>query len=652
VRAITVFFGIGLVAGAATAADRPYAVSESREPCAAYDPLRRPLFGDTHVHTALSFDANTRGTRNLPRDAYRFAQGEPMGVQPYDEAGRALRTVQLDRPLDWTAVTDHSETMGEVRICTTEGLPGYDSLMCRIHRGWSGGAFRLMAWRTLLRKGRWGFCGETGERCREATASVWQDVQAAAEEAYDRSAACRFTSLVGYEWTGTVGGGQNLHRNVIFRNEKVAPHPISWVDVASASELWDRLQAECVDGNPGCDVLTIPHNSTLSGGLIFQSAALTKLEDDGIETTADEARRRSRWEPLVEVMQHKGDSECDLRAGTGTADEACGFEKLPYDNFGARDRAHDAAFVPSEKMFVRWALGEGLRLSQTLGANPFHFGLVAATDTHIAAPGLVAERSHGAHGGAGKQEVGSKTEFPDEFEFGPGGLSVVWAEENARDAIFSAMQRREAYGTSGPRIALRFFGGWEYDADLCTSPSLVAEAYAGGTPMGGDLPARPGSESTAAPRFAVSALQDPGGEATPLQRVQIVKGWVEGGVAKEAVIDVAGGPNDASVDLASCERRGAGAAQLCTVWRDPAFDPAAPAYYYARVLENPTCRWSQHFCNAAKVDCAKPETVPEGLAACCEPAAPRTIQERAWSSPIWYGPSGDGASGDASGDVH
>ncbi len=640
-RAVTVFLGVWLVAGAASSADRPYSVTESREPCAAFDPLRRPLFGDTHVHTALSFDANTRGTRNLPRDAYRFAKGEKMGIQPYDETGLALRTVQLDRPLDWTAVTDHSETMGEVRICTTEGMPGYGSLMCRIHRGWSGAAFRLMAWRTMIRKQRWGFCGENGERCREATASVWRDVQAAAEEAYDRSAACRFTSFVGYEWTGTVGGGQNLHRNVIFRNEKVAPHPISWVDVASASELWDRLQTECVDGNPGCDVLTIPHNSNLSGGLIFQSAALTKLEDDGIATTAEEAKRRSRWEPLVEVMQHKGDSECDLRVGTGASDEACGFEKLPYDNFGARDRARDPSFVPSEKMFVRWALGEGLRLSQTLGANPFHFGLVAATDTHIAAPGLVAERSHGAHGGAGKQEAGSTSEFPDEFEYGPGGLSVVWAEENARDAIFAAMQRREAYGTSGPRIALRLFGGWGYDAELCASPSLVAEGYARGVPMGGDLPAPP-AVGAAAPRFIVSALQDPGGEATPLQRIQIVKGWVENGAAKEAVIDVAGGPNDASVDPASCERSGAGAAQLCTVWSDPSFDVAAPAYYYARVLENPTCRWSQHFCVAAKVDCAKPDAVPEALAPCCDPQAPRTIQERAWSSPIWYGPASDG----------
>jgi hypothetical protein len=628
-----------LLAASASAADRPYPITETREPCAAYDPLKRPLFGDTHVHTAYSFDASIQNTRNTPRDAYRFAKGEKMGIQPYDEEGNPLRTVQLDRPLDWTAVTDHSETMGEVRICSTEGFDGHGSIFCRIYRSWPGIAFRLVGYRTLIGKSRWGICGDGGENCRERTAAVWRDIQAAAEEAYDRTAACRFSSFVGYEWTGTVGEGQNLHRNVIFRNDKVVPHPISWIDVDSAAQLWDRLEADCVQGNPGCDVLTIPHNSNLSSGLIFQGAALSKLEDDGLAITAEEAKRRSRWEPLVEVMQHKGDSECDLRVGSSATDEACGFEKLPFDNFGASQFGLDEDFVPSEKMFVRWALAEGLRIEQELGANPFHFGLIAATDTHIAAPGLAVERGHPGHGGAGMaQGEGLAEGFPDDIYYGGGGLSVVWAEENSRDAIFSALQRREAYGTSGPRIPLRFFGGWGYADDLCGQPDLPAQGYAGGVPMGGDLPARP--EGAAAPRFVVSALQDPGGEATPLQRIQIVKGWVEDGAAKEQVFDVAGGANDASVDTATCEPSGAGHASLCAVWSDPAFDPAAPAYYYARVLENPTCRWNQFICIDAGVDCAKPGDVPDALAACCDASVPKTLRERAWSSPIWYGPGG------------
>jgi len=626
-----------LIAVGANAAERPYPVTEEREPCAAFDPLKRPLFGDTHVHTAYSFDASIQDTRNTPRDAYRFAKGERMGIQPYDESGKALRTIQLDRPLDWTAVTDHSETMGEVRICRTEGADGYGSIFCRIYRSWPGLAFRLVGYRTLIGKSHWGICGNEGERCRERTADVWRDVQAAAEEAYDRTAACRFTSFVGYEWTGTVGEGQNLHRNVIFRNDKVAPHPISWLDVDSASQLWDRLEADCVEGNPGCDVLTIPHNSNLSSGLIFQGAALAKLEDDGMPVTAEEAKRRSRWEPLVEVMQHKGDSECDTRVASSSTDEACGFEKLGFDNFGASQFSPDADFVPSEKMFVRWALGEGLRIEQELGANPFHFGLVAATDTHIAAPGLATERNHPGHGGAGMaQGEGLAKGFPDDLYYGGGGLSVVWAEENSRDAIFAALQRREAYGTSGPRIPLRFFGGWGYADDVCASGELAAHGYAGGVPMGSDLPARPADAG--APRFVVSALQDPGGEATPLQRIQVVKGWIEDGVAKERVFDVAGGANDANVDTATCEPSGAGHAKLCTVWSDPAFDAEAPAYYYARVLENPVCRWNQFVCLDAKVDCANPGSVPEALSACCDDDVPKTIQERAWSSPIWYGP--------------
>jgi hypothetical protein len=607
--------------------------AETREPCAHRDPERRPFFGDLHVHTAFSQDASTQGTRATPRDAYRFARGEPLGIQPFAADATPLRTVRLERPLDFAAVTDHAEQIGEVRLCQTPGSPGYDSWTCRTYRRFPRVAFFVMNARYSAGGTRFGFCGEGGAGCLAAARTVWQETRDAAEGAYDRSPACRFTSFVAYEWTGGADSGKNLHRNVIFRDEPVPELPQSVMETGiDAARLWDALQRDCVEGLPGCAVLTIPHNSNLDGGLMFQSA-----ETLGAELGPAEARRRARWEPLVEVMQHKGDSECLLSGDT--TDEACGFEKLPYDNFRGRYPLLGAE-PPRRVQFVREALKRGLALEAKLGANPFRYGLVASTDTHLGAAGLVSERTFPGHGGAGTpagEELPAG--LPDALEFGPGGLAVLFAEENTRAALFAAMERREAYGTSGTRPLVRFFGGWSLPAELCERPDFVARGYGDGVPMGGLLPAAgaPG----AAPRFAVSALQDPGsaGEpGTPLQRIQIVKGWLADGVTHERVMDVAGGPNAASVDLATCEPRGAGHARLCTVWRDPDFDPAEPAFYYARVLENPTCRWSQHLCAAARVDCTAPETVAPGFEGCCDPLHRPTVQERAWTSPIWYAP--------------
>jgi hypothetical protein len=344
-------------------------------------------------------------------------------------------------------------------------------------------------------------------------------------------------------------------------------------------------------------------------------------------------------------MQHKGDSECML--DPGAPDEACGFEKLasPYMTayFG------DQPLRPVD--FVRNALERGLALEQKLGTNPLKYGMIASTDTHLATPGLTKERGHPGHGGGGKHaRDGVPPGLPDDLLFNPGGLAVLWAEENSRDALFEAMLRREAYGTSGTRPVLRFFGGWGYSSGLCDAPGLAARGYAEGVPMGGDLrlPAVAGSTPAVAgstpavgrvtPTFVVSALRDPDPFAAPLQRIEIVKGWADGEKLHEEVLLVAGGPNDADVDLATCERRGAGADRLCSVWSDPSFDPTLPAFYYARVLENPSCRWSQWACLEAGVDCDDASTIGEGLEPCCSDSHRPTVRERAWSSPIWYSP--------------
>jgi hypothetical protein len=614
----------------ASPGEPPYAVTEAREPCAAHDPQRNLYFGDLHVHTTFSQDASTQGTRNTPRDAYRFARGERIGLQPYDDRGRPLRSLQIGRPLDFAAVTDHAEMLGETEICKTPGLPGHGSWVCRMYRRFPRLAFFVMNAKTSMsHESRFGFCGPGGVSCLEAARTPWQELRDAAEAAYDRSAACSFTTFVGYEWTASKQTN-NLHRNVIFRNERVPDLPTSVYEAGTAEALWRALRKHCVDG---CDALVIPHNSNISNGLIFRT-----VRSDGTAITVEDARTRAGAERLVEVMQHKGDSEC--RVGAGTTDELCGFEKLSFGNF-MQKFVPVLREAPDPRSFTRNALLEGLIQQQRLGANPFQFGLIASTDTHLGTPGAVEEDQYPGHGGAGAPAGRELPKgLPDDLEFNPGGLAAVWAEENSRDAIFAALRRREVYGTSGPRIAVRFFGGWSVPANLCQSRSFVETGYAEGVPMGGELD--PGEAKGDAPRFAVSALRDPGTATrigTPLQRVQIIKGWIEDGQAREAVYEIAGDPeNGASVDLDTCAPRGPGSDALCSVWSDPDFDPGAPAFYYARVVENPTCRWSTRVCNAHAVDCSWPDSVPSELAACCDPSHRRTIQERAWTSPIWYTP--------------
>jgi hypothetical protein len=602
-----------------------------RAACVQHDPLRRPFFGDLHVHTALSLDASTYGTRTMPADAYRFARGEPIGVQPYDANGQPTRHLQLTRPLDFAAVTDHAELFGELTICQSPDLPGYHSLPCIIYRNFPHLAFFLANSQVTNSTApvRFSYCGPDGANCRAASRTPWRVIRETAEAFDDRSDACRFTTFVGYEWTGAPGSN-NLHRNVLYANDQVPELPLSYVDEPVLDRFLARLRAECRAAGAGCDVLTIPHNSNLSDGLMF-----TEREPDGAPLSAETAGLRHDNEPLVEVMKHKGDSECQL--GGETNDELCGFEKLPYQNFQAIYVPSTAAPAP-QASFIRTALKRGLVEAQRLGVNPFQYGLVASTDTHISAPGAVRPDTFLGHGGAGEPPDLPAAGLPDRIEFNPGGLAVLWAEENSRAALFAAMRRREAYGTSGPRLTVRVFGGWQLPADLCGRADFVARGYADGVPMGGELPPAPAG-ANGPPAFAVWALRDPAGEPpAPLERVQIVKGWVADGVAHERVFDVAGGPTDARVDPASCALSSGGFDDLCSVWRDPQFDPTQPAFYYARVLQVPTCRWSAYACNARGVDCSDLARIPHALAACCDTRYPRTVQQRAWTSPIWYSP--------------
>jgi hypothetical protein len=631
---------VAVLAGAALAAEPPppWRRTETRAPCDAFAPLRAPFFGETHVHTSYSFDANIGDVRNTPHDAYAFARGTPLGLPPYDAGGAPLRTVRLRRPLDFTAVTDHAEQFGEVRICESPDDPNYGQSECVLLRDALGTAVPLpppqqppavFTWAVpytgLMPFHRFAWCDGSGAPCLAAASVVWRDTQDAAEEAYDRSAACTFTSFVAYEWS-TTPLGVNLHRNVVFRNATVPALPTSAVEASTARGLWDALRAQCLDGLPGCDVLAIPHNANLSLGHMFLP-----------ETSAADAAFRAEMEPLVELIQHKGDSEC--HPGVLTNDEQCGFEKMMRTTLSDTDPSH--VYYPNA--FVRNVLKDGLAQEEALGVNPFRLGFVGGTDSHNGTPGLVDEADFVGAGALGTRDatpafMGSPYPLGG-IEANPGGLTVAWAEENSRDALFSALRRRETYATSGPRPLVRFFGG-RLAGVGCGKGDFVARGYRDGVPMGGELGSVRGARG---PRFAVLAMQDPGGggePSTPLQRVEIVKGWVDGtGATQEKVFEVTGDANDgAHVDVGTCEPVGYGFDRLCKVWTDADFDPAERAFYYARVIENPVCRWSTRLCNAQGVDCAVPASVPAELATCCDDRFPKTIQERAWTSPIWYRP--------------
>jgi hypothetical protein len=598
-------------------------VSDMR--CSHFTVERAPFFGDLHVHTALSLDANVQGTRVRPMDAYRFARGEAISLPPYDAQGNAARTLKLARPLDFAAVTDHAEFLGLVGTCVDKNAPGYDSPNCETFRTQPGISFYTLNVALSAAQGSAGPiapCDETNAYCGAAARGLWQEAQAAAAASYDQSAACTFTSFVAYEWSASPGT-KNLHRNVIFANSTVPALPFSYFDGNEEEALWDALDRDCRKGGKGCDVLTIPHNSNLSAGLMFEP-----IDRAGSPFSAVYAKRRRSFEPLAELFQHKGSSECLPALGN---DEACNFELLPHNTLSSV-----ALALPPDTLtprdFLRDALGRGLGFEASLGENPFAYGFIGSTDTHVGTPGAVEEAAFAGHGGAGgPPSSAEKTALPDQTELNPGGLAVLWAEENTRESLFAAMRRREAYATSGPRDTLRVFAGYDLPSDLCSRGDLATRGYAGGVPMGGELDAR-----TEAPRMVVSALADPNADPalTGLEALQVVKGTLVDGVPQFKVFDIAGAAPGAGADPETCETGEKGAMSLCGVFQDPEYHPASPAFYYARVLHAPSCRWQALRCRAAGVRCTAGAAVPAGYEACCG-SAPDLIRERAWSSPIF-----------------
>jgi hypothetical protein len=635
-----------LATSSGQAAPPPWRRTETRDACRVFDLFRKPYFGDIHIHTRFSADAYIFGTRVGPQDAYAFAKGAAIPLADDDEM--QTRSSRIDRPLDFAAVTDHAEFFGEVRVCDTPGSPVYELHQCQILRQAEPPDQQFLttiAWlfpAGISNPSHHRLCTRPGVDCAAAAVSVWRDIQAAAEGAYDRTAACSFTSFIGYEYTASPLG-RHLHRNIVFRNDHVPPSVSSYIETAAGGipqGFWSAVEDSCLNAGIGCDAVIIPHNSNLSGGLQWEDPA-----------DSTEALRRQTLEPLVELHQIKGNSECRFdrlaRAGAGTADELCTFEQLDVAQQGPEGVPLPIDRYPLRNM-VRNTLKDGLAFEQTLGVNPFRLGFVGSTDNHDGAAGSVAENGWG--GGQGNNDSSPARQIRDEMRTNPGGLTVAWAEENSRDAIFAALKRRETYATSGTRPLVRFFGG-DLTPVACGAASFVHDAYASGTPMGGELGPVRGAQS---PRFAVWAAKDPGTAETPgtdLQRIQIVKGWVDAeGRTHERVFEAAGDPqNGAGVDPATCAPRGAGHRELCVVWQDPTFRAQERAFYYARVLENPTCRWSTRVCKAAGVDPLSPDcpaqaaTAGEVFANCClgpdnDPFIDPLVQERAWTSPIWYRP--------------
>ncbi len=584
----------------------------------------RPLFGDEHVHTGWSGDAGMSGTTLGPEDAFRFARGEQV-------TSTSGQPAQLSRPLDWMALTDHSDGMGTIdlirkgdpEMMADPTLKRWHDMMEKGGESASAAMLELIAAQSnkklppLIMDPK--FAKSTWERATEIV------------EKYNEPG--RFTALIAYEWTSNAGGGDNLHRNVIYRDGRdkaLMALPMTTFDSENPEDLWKWMDAW--EKKTGGKLLAIPHNGNLSNGRMFELQTF-----NGQPLTRDWAEQRARWEPLFEAIQFKGQSEA--HPSLSPNDEfTVGYELWDRGNLNLVPKK--PGMIQHE--YLREALKNGMKVGLELGANPFKYGMAAGTDTHN---GLTAAEEDNFFSKFAAGEPRADRWNEDAMKFGDrvvkgwevtaAGYTAVWALDNTREAIWDAMKRRETYATTGTRLWLRFFGGYDFAISDLYARAPAIPGYSKGVPMGGDLPRAPSGK---APTFMVAALKDPYGGN--LDRIQVIKGWVDkDGKTHEKIFDVAWSSPDKrkpgtdgklppvgnTVDVTRATWTNTiGASELGTVWTDPEFNPSVPAFYYARVIEIPTPRWTAYDAAYFKVKMSG--------------EVPMVTQERAWSSPIWYTP--------------
>lgn len=597
---------------------------------------RRAFFGELHLHTAMSFDAWTFGTKVMPDQAYKFARGETVlvpGVQVFGYGGiEADKPVTAQRawPLDFAAVTDHAEYLGAMSELDAADSPFSKSGLGQKLRDAGQSAFFMSS---ALRRDPEGI-----KLMSKATTESdgWNVVIKAANDHYEPG---KFTTFIAYEWTASAGNGIHLHRNVIFNGDH-APAPFTAVDSNDPEKLWQYLNSV---RTTGMDVLAIPHNSNLSDGHDFDWN-----KSDGRPIDEAYALERALNEPLVEIAQTKGTSETTPELSPG--DE--------FANFEIMDRIYGGETTPTQHgSYVREAFGRGLVIqSSDVGVNPFKMGVVGGSDLHNA----LSVSDENSYASSELEELDPNTAVPiaetvgrirtskpeelerrpsgqvenDPLQMASGAITGVWAEQNTREAIFAALKRKETFATSGTRIRLRMFAGWEFPSNMTSNNDWVKQVYIRGVAMGSDLPSMPVSAN--APTLVLQAQKDPDG--ANLDRIQVIKVWLEGDDYREKVFEAAlsgdrtvsvgtpVAPVGNTVDLTTGKYTNTiGAPSLLAVWRDPEFDPAKPAVYYARALEIPTPRWTTFLAIRNNLP------IPTHIRA--------TIQERAWSSPVWFTPA-------------